>query len=429
MRLPTVDYDHDGRMCMIQHVSKRASGSKRSAIRELLKLTERPEIISFGGGLPAPETFPHEEMATIAADVIRENPENVLQYGSSEGSRTLRRLMIEWLRPQGIDVTIDQLLVTTASQQGLDLLCKAFVDPGDVIFCGLPSYLGAIQSFQLFESRMVGVDLEDDGMNLDMLEQQIQDERDAGNRLKAVYVIPDFQNPSGICMSLEKRKRLLEIARREDLLIFEDNPYGQLRFAGEPIPSILSLDDEGVGRVMMLFTFSKVLCAGLRLALLIARGEMMDALVRVKQPTDLCTSKLTQHMAARYIEQYGLDDHLAEIRSIYRVKRNAMVEALERHMPKNEGISWTNPSGGLFLWVRLPEGMDTEAMFPRALEHNVAYVVGSAFYVDGRGENTMRLSYSLVSTEEIDEGIRRLSDLVREELAMIRQPASRSSAA
>jgi len=409
---------------MIQHLSKRASGSKRSAIRELLKLTERPEIISFGGGLPAPETFPHEEMAAIAGDVIRENPQNVLQYGSTEGSRTLRKLMSEWLRPQGIDVGIDQLLVTTASQQGLDLLCKAFIDPGDVIFCGLPSYLGAIQSFRLFESRMVGVELEDDGMNLDILEQRIREERAAGHPLKAVYVIPDFQNPSGISMSLEKRKRLLEIARREDLLIFEDNPYGQLRFAGEPIPSILSLDDEGAGRVMMLFTFSKVLCAGLRLALLVADGEMMDALVRVKQPSDLCTSKLTQHMAARYIQQYGLDDHLAEIRKIYRVKRDAMVEALERYMPKNEGISWTNPDGGLFLWVRLPESLDTEAMFPQALEHQVAYVVGSAFYVDGRGQNAMRLSYSLVSTEDIDEGIRRLSDLVREELGSISKSGS-----
>ncbi|MBN1859485.1 PLP-dependent aminotransferase family protein [Candidatus Bipolaricaulota bacterium] len=404
---------------MIQHVSKRASGSKRSAIRELLKLTERPEIISFGGGLPAPETFPHEQMADIAAEVIRENPQNVLQYGSTEGSRTLRKLMAEWLRPQGIDVTIDQLLVTTASQQGLDLLCKAFIDPGDVIFCGLPSYLGAIQSFRLFESRMVGVDLEDDGMNLDMLEQRIEAERAAGHRLKAVYVIPDFQNPSGISMSLEKRKRLLQIARREDLLIFEDNPYGQLRFAGDPIPSILSLDDEGAGRVMMLFTFSKVLCAGLRLALLIASGDLMDALVRVKQPTDLCTSKLTQHMAARYIERYGLDDHLAEIRKIYRVKRDAMIKALERHMPKDAGISWTNPDGGLFLWVRLPKGLNTETMFPRAIEHKVAYVIGSAFYVDGRGENTMRLSYSLVSTEDIEEGIRRLGDLIREELAVI----------
>jgi len=396
---------------MKHHFSRRVAGAKRSAIRELLKLTEQPDIISFGGGLPAPETFPHDEMAEIAAEIIRENYANVLQYGLTEGSKTLRRAVCDWLVPQGLDVTIHDLLVTTASQQALDLLCKAFIDPGDVIFCGLPTYLGAVQAFTLFQVDKIGVPLEDDGMDLDELERRIETARSEGKTLKAIYVIPDFQNPSGITMSLEKRKRLLEIARREDLLIFEDNPYGHLRFAGEPIPSICSMDDEG--RVILLLTFSKTLCAGLRLAVMVARGDLMDALVRAKQATDLCTSKLTQHLAAQYMIRYGLENHLKEIRPIYREKRDAMIAALERYMPEDAGITWTNPEGGLFVWMRLPEGIDTTDMLQDAIEHKVAYVPGASSYVDGRGQNTIRLSYSLVTPEKIDEGIRRLAGVVK----------------
>jgi 2-aminoadipate transaminase len=396
---------------MKHHFSTRIAGAKRSAIRELLKLTEQPDIISFGGGLPAPETFPHEEMAEIAAELIRENYKNVLQYGLTEGSKTLRRAVCEWLRPQGIDVTIAELLVTTASQQALDLLCKAFLDPADVVFCGLPTYMGAVHAFTLFQVDKIGVPLEDDGMDLDELEARIKTAKDAGKTLKAVYVIPDFQNPSGITMSLDKRKRLLEIARREDLLIFEDNPYGHLRFAGEPIPSIYSMDDEG--RVILLLTFSKTLCAGLRLAVMLAQGDLMDALVRAKQATDLCTSKLTQHIAAQYMLRYGLENHLKEIRPIYREKRDAMIAALERYMPAGVGITWTKPEGGLFVWMRLPEGIDATDMLEDAIEHKVAYVPGASSYVDGDGQNTLRLAFSLVTPEIIDKGIRRLAEVVR----------------
>jgi 2-aminoadipate transaminase len=395
---------------MRHHFSSRASGAKRSAIRELLKLTEQPDIISFGGGLPAPETFPHDELADIASELLRTEYKNVLQYGTTEGSRTLRRAMIEWLKPQDIHVTLDELLVTTASQQGLDLLCKAFFDPGDVVFCGLPTYLGAVQAFTLFQVTKIGVPLEDDGMDIDALEERIREARAQGKAMKGIYVIPDFQNPSGISMSLEKRQRLLEVARREDLLVFEDNPYGHLRFSGEPVPSIFSLDEEG--RTIMLVTFSKVLSAGLRLAVIAARGELMDALVRVKQPTDLCTSKLTQMMAARYMERYGLERHLDEIRPIYRVKKEAMIRALEKYMPNDEGLRWTNPDGGLFIWMWLPEGLDAEELLGSAIEHKVAYVPGASSYVDGGGKNTLRLSFSLCTPEQIDEGIRRLADVV-----------------
>ena len=399
---------------MKTYLSKRASGAKRSAIRELLKLTEKPDVISFAGGLPAPETFPHDEFAEIAADELHGHYENVLQYGLTEGSLTLRRALADWLRPHGLDLSVDQMLITTASQQSLDLVSKAFLDTGDVVFVEAPTYLAALQTFTLFEADKIPIPLEDDGMDLNVLEEKISEARAAGKTLKAIYVIPDFQNPSGITMSLEKRKRLLEIARREDLLIFEDDPYGQLRFAGKSLPSIRSLDDSG--RVILMITFSKVLAAGLRLGVLIADNPFMDVLVRVKQATDLCTSKLTQHIAARYINEYGMEEHLKAIREVYHVKRDAMVSALEEYMPKDEGISWTNPEGGLFLWVRLPEVIDTEEMFPRALENKVAYVIGNAFYVDGRGRNEMRLSFSLGTPERIREGIRRLAKVISEEL-------------
>ncbi len=397
---------------MKHHFSSRAAGAKRSAIRELLKLTEQPDIISFGGGLPAPETFPHMELAKIAEQLLREEPHNVLQYGTTEGSRTLRGEVAKWLGTQDIEVSINELLVTSASQQGLDLICKAFFDPGDVIFCGLPTYLGAVQAFSLFQVTKIGVPLEDDGMDIDELESRIVAARREGKKMKGIYTIPDFQNPSGITLSLEKRRQLLEVARAYDLLIFEDNPYGHLRFSGEPIPSIFSMDDEG--RTIMLLTFSKVLSAGLRLAVMVARGELMDALVRVKQPTDLCTSKLTQMLAARYMQQYGLEKHLADIRPIYRAKKDAMIAALEKYMPDEEGLRWTNPDGGLFVWLWLPKGIDAEEMLPRAIAAKVAYVPGASSYVDGDGQNTMRLSYSLCTPDRIDEGIRRLAAVVTE---------------
>lgn len=400
---------------MKHHFSSRAAGAKRSTIRELLKLTEQPDIISFGGGLPAPETFPHKELAKIAEQLLREEPHNVLQYGTTEGSRTLRTEIAKWLATQDISVSINELLITSASQQGLDLLCKAFFDPGDVVFCGLPTYLGAVQAFSLFQVEKIGVPLEEDGMDIDELEARIVAARREGRKMKGIYTIPDFQNPSGITMSLQKRRQLLEVARSYDLLIFEDNPYGHLRFSGEPIPSIFSMDEEG--RTIMLLTFSKVLSAGLRLAVMVARGELMDVLVRVKQPTDLCTSKLAQMMAARYMQQYGLDKHLADIRPIYRAKKDAMVAALEKYMPDEEGLHWTNPDGGLFVWLWLPEGVDAEEMLPRAIAHKVAYVPGASSYVDGDGHNTMRLSYSLCTPDRIDEGIRRLAEVVNETIA------------
>jgi 2-aminoadipate transaminase len=398
--------------------AERTRTARRSVIRELLKLTEQPNIISFAGGLPCPDTFPREFLATVAADEILNNPGKSLQYTTTEGKLPLREPLARWFAEDGMSFTPDQIVITSASQQGLDLVAKVFLDPGDVVLVGLPTYIGAIQAFQAMQAKLVGVALEDDGMDLDHLADAIATARLAGQTPKFIYVVPDFQNPSGITWSEGKRRGLLEIASREDLVVVEDMPYRRLRFVGEPVPPVASLDKEG--RVVVLFTFSKTLAAGLRLGALAGPKEIVEKVVTMKQATDLCTSALTQRLAIRFFQQYDIEGHIRTICHHYRVKRDAMLSALDRHMPKNEGISWTRPEGGLFLWVRFPEQLDTEQMLPRAIEHKVAYVIGAPFFVNGKGHNTMRLSFSSATADQIEEGIRRLGQVVKEELASLR---------
>ncbi len=398
--------------------AERMKTARRSVIRELLKLTEQPNIISFAGGLPDPDTFPREFLAQVAADEIRNNPGKTLQYTTTEGKLPLREPLSRWFAEDGMRFSPDQIIITSASQQGLDLIAKVFLDPGDVVLVELPTYIGAIQAFEAMQARLVGVELEDDGMDLDRLSDAIAAARRAGQTPKLIYVVPDFQNPSGVTWSEEKRRGLLEIASREDLVIVEDMPYRKLRFTGEPVPSVASLDPEG--RVVVLFTFSKVLAAGLRLGALAGPREILEKVVTMKQATDLCTSSLTQRLAVRFFQDYDVEGHMRTIRDHYRMKCHAMLRALDRYMPRREGISWTKPEGGLFLWARFPDQLDTERMLPRALDHKVAYVIGAPFFVDGTGHNTMRLSFSSATTEQLEEGVRRLGQVVEEELASLR---------
>ncbi len=400
--------------------AERTKAARRSVIRELLKLTEQPNIISFAGGLPDPHTFPREFLAQAAADEILNNPGKTLQYTTTEGKLPLREALSRWFAEDGMRYSPDQIVVTSASQQGLDLVAKTFIDPGDAVFVGLPTYIGAIQAFQAFQAKLVGVPLEDDGMDLDALSQAISAARREGHTPKFIYVVPDFQNPSGITWSEEKRRGLLQIASREDLVVVEDMPYRRLRFVGNTVPAVASLDKEG--RVVVLFTLSKILAAGLRLGALAGPKEIVEKVVTLKQATDLCTSSLTQRLAIRFFQQYEVEEHIRTICQHYRVKRDAMLAALDRHMPPREGISWTKPEGGLFLWVRFREGLDTERMLPRAIEHKVAYVIGAPFFVNGRGQNTLRLSFSSATVEQIEEGIHRLGLVVEEELANLRSP-------
>ncbi|MFO8034097.1 MAG: PLP-dependent aminotransferase family protein [Candidatus Bipolaricaulota bacterium] len=400
--------------------SRRVLDARRSVIRELLKLTEKPDIISFAGGIPDPDTFPREILAEISADEIQNNYRKSLQYTTTEGKRPLRQAIIDFLAEDAIHYEMDELIITSASQQGLDLVAKTFLDPGDVVLCSLPTYLGAAMAFRAFQARLVGVPLMDDGMDMDALERSVQGVRRSGGRPKLIYVVPDFQNPAGVCWSEEKRRRLLQIASREGLLVVEDMPYRSLRFSGEPKPAVTSLDTED--RVIVLFTFSKLLSAGLRLGAMAAKPEIVDKFVVMKQATDLCTPSLTQRLAARFMQEHSLSEHIQRICPRYREKRDAMLNALARHMPSEEEISWTEPEGGLFVWLRLPKCVDARKMVDRAVEHKVAYVPGEPFFVDGAGQNTLRLSFSLVTPEQIEEGISRLAKVVSEELASLRSP-------
>lgn len=401
---------------MYDLLSDRARAVRRSEIRELLKLAEKPGLISFAGGFPDPETFPKEEFALIAQEVLKEDYRRSLQYGATEGDKRFRKSVIDWLEGDGLNPSLEEVTVASGSQQGLDLVSKVFLNPGDVVLCGLPTYLGAIQAFTAFQAEKIGIPLESDGMDLDVLELKIKECLLLGKQPRLIYLVPDFQNPSGVTMSEEKRKKVLEMAERHNLVIIEDNPYGKLRYEGEEIRLIKSLDN--AGRVVMLVTFSKLLCPGLRLAVLVAAKEVTEQIVKLKQPTDLCASSLTQSLAYHFFVNYDFPAHVEKLKRVYREKRNAMLEAMELYLPEHPEISWTRPEGGLFIWLTLPPDIDTEEMFKKSIERNVAYVIGRAFHVDGSGRNTIRLSFSEPSLEAIREGIKRLGQVIDEEISV-----------
>lgn len=395
--------------------AERTKGARRSAIRELLKYTEQPEVISFAGGLPDPATFPLDFLAKVAQEEILHNAVKSLQYTTTEGKRPLREALVRWLAEEGIHTTMDRIVITNGSQQGLDLLGRAFLDEGDAVFVSLPTYLGALQAFQAYRPTLVGIPLENDGMDLAFLRRAIREARRSGHEPKLIYVVPDFQNPTGITWSKEKRAELLKIAGKEDLLIVEDIPYRWLRYKGEHIPTIASLDEEG--RVIVLLTFSKILAAGLRVGALVGPEEVVNMVVTLKQGADLCGPSLTQRLVVRFLTEYDVHAHIARLCQHYKVKLETMLQALSQYMP--EEAEWTKPEGGLFVWVKLPEGVDTAKMLERALAHKVAYVPGQPFFADGSGQNTMRLSFALATLEELKEGVRRLGAVVKEEIAAL----------
>jgi 2-aminoadipate transaminase len=401
---------------MIEDVSKFYSKNvmniKRSAIRDLLKITRQPDIISFGGGLPSPETFPVKEMEEISCQLLREKGTVALQYGPTEGEPALREEIAKWMRREKAAVTPENILVTSGSQQGLDLISKVFLDPNDIIIVELPSYMGGLQAFTAYRAKMVGVPQDNDGMRVDLLEKVLAKLARRSRKPKFIYVVPDFQNPSGVTMTLERRKHLLELAHKYEIPIIEDSPYRDLRFAGDFVPMIYSLDKENY--VIALGTFSKLLCPGLRLAWITAPTEWMERMVAAKQSMDLSSPIFTQLIVAEYLKRGLLPQQVEQIRKLYAKKRTVMINALQRYMPK--GVEWTEPEGGLFLWVKLPKKMDTTALFPKAVENKVAYVIGSAFHCNGKGQNTMRLNFSYPSEAQIEQGIKRLAKMIRENM-------------
>ncbi len=399
---------------MKNFLSKRAKNTGRSAIREVLKFTKKPEVISFAGGLPKPGTFPSQGLAESARHQIRDNYQQSLQYGTTEGVEKFRKEMISWLSGFGMEIELENIIATNSSQQAIDLVCKAFIDPGDVIFCGLPTYLGAVQAFSTFQADNVGVPLRKDGMDLEKLEEKIKEVEEAGKEGKFIYIIPDFQNPTGVTLSEEKRERIVEIAEKYDLIIVEDTPYFGVRFSGKFKKPISTFDQSG--RVITLASLSKILSSGMRLAVTVGPGKLIQELVTMKQATDLCTSTTTQWIAADWLANNDLSEHLDDLHNYYRENRDAMLDEMEKSFPQSDDLTWTEPNGGLFIWVTLPEGMDAVTIFQKALEENVAFVPGHHFYVDDSGRNTMRLSYSLLSTEEIREGIKRLGAVIEKAL-------------
>jgi 2-aminoadipate transaminase len=392
--------------------SKNALNMKRSEIRELLKFTRQQDIISFAGGLPGPETFPVKDLEDIACVVLRDKGAQALQYGPTEGETPFREEIAKWLSREKTSIKPANVLVTTGSQQGLDIVSRVFLDPKDIVIVELPSYIGGLQAFTAYRARMIGVPQDRDGMRMDGLEKILARLARKGKKPKFVYVVPDFQNPSGVTMSLERRERLLQLAYQYEVPIVEDSPYRDLRYKGRAVPGIYGLDNQN--QVIVLGTFSKLLAPGLRLAWIVAPVEWMDRMVVAKQSMDLCSPSYTQLVAAEYLKRGLLPKQVENICITYGRKLEAMLEALRRYMPK--GVEWSTPEGGLFLWVKLPRKMSANDLFPKAIENKVAYVVGSAFHCNGKGQNTMRLNFSFPSEQQIDEGIQRLAKVIRENI-------------
>lgn len=399
--------------------SSLAKRLRRSEIRELLKLTLLPETISFGGGLPDPAIFPYDAVAAASAQTIKERGRQALQYSPTEGEPFLKEQLAAFMKRQGEDVKPEDLLIVSSSQQGLDLLSKVFIDPGDAVIVERPTYVGTVQAFQAFGADFHGIDMDDDGMIPEKLEQCILKLQDEGRRPKFIYVIPDFQNPSGFTLSLERRRKVLEIASKYRLLVVEDSPYRELRFRGGMLPSLFMLDKEG--RVLLMKTFSKMFSPGMRLGWLAGPKEVIEKMVIAKQGTDLCTSAYTSILAAYLLKDGHVDRQIEISKAMYAKKSRVMLDALEKYMPKIEGLSWSKPDGGMFLWLQLPEYMDTIEMVKDAVEMKVAYVIGTGFYHDGSGRNAMRLNYTYPSEENIVEGIARLAHLVKNRMQAAKQ--------
>ena len=388
-------------------MSKRA---KKSAIRELLKLTKEPGIISFAGGLPAPETFPVEELREVTEEVLKNEAAFALQYGTTEGDDLLREQLVKRYREMGLDITKENLVITTASQQSLDFLGRVFINKGDKVIVEFPSYLGALQAFNAFGASPIGIPSDEHGMDPKLLEAKLAELAAKGEQVKFMYIIPDFQNPSGVTMPEFRRKEIIEIAHKYHVLIVEDSPYRELRFEGEAQPTIYQLDKEGT--TITLGTFSKIFVPGFRIGWVIADPKIIDKFVTTKQSVDLCTPPFVQRIAARYMEKGLFSTKLGDIIRLYKHKKDLMMDCFEKYLP--EGVKWTNPEGGLFLFVYLPEHMDAEKLFKIAIANKVAFVLGTVFYCDGSGKNTLRINFSYCSDEQIVEGVKRLGQAIRE---------------
>src|SRR3954466_9352304 len=394
--------------------ASRTKVMKSSAMRDLMAITERPEVISLAGGLPDTSTFPAESLAALTSKMAAAGAARALQYAPTEGMAVAKACIAEVMAAEDTPVDPEDVLVTTGGQQVIDLVCQTLVGPGDVGIAGGPAYPGAGPTFMSYQADVVQIPMDDDGMRVDEMEA-VLDRLDAeGRRPKFIYTIPNFQNPAGVTLSLQRRRRLVEVAKERELLVLEDNPYGLLRYEGEPLPTLHSLDHGEF--VIYLGTFSKILSPGIRLGWTTAPAPVLEKMNLGKQGADLCSPAFSQMFVASYFEHDRWQDYLGSLRDLYRRRRDTMLDALAEHLPRE--ASWTRPQGGLFIWATLPDYIDTTDLLARALSHNVAFVPGRAAFLDGRGGSSMRLNFSGVGEDEIREGVARIGKVVREQVAL-----------
>jgi 2-aminoadipate transaminase len=385
-----------------------------SATRDLMAMSDRADVISFAGGLPDTSSFPPEIFAAMTARIAEESCARALQYGPTEGLAETKRCIVDVMAAEQMTVDPDDVLVTTGGQQVLDLVTKTLIDPGDIIVAEGPSYPGALNAFQAYQANVIQVDMDSDGMRVDLLEETLDRLERDGKRPKFIYTVPSFQNPGGVTMSLPRRKRLVEVARERELLVLEDNPYGLLRYEGEPLPTLYSLD--GGVYVMYLGTFSKIFSPGLRLGWVVAPPPVLARINLGKQQADLCTSTLSQILVHAYFEHHDWREYVSSLTELYRARRDTMLDALAEHFPPQ--AEWTRPGGGLFIWATLPDFIDTGDLLAAALRDNVAFVPGEGAFLDGRGRSSMRLNFSGADEDQIREGIRRIGEVVKEQVAL-----------
>ena len=387
-----------------------AMGLKASEIRELLKLTTMPEVISFAGGLPAPELFPLEELKKVDVEILSKEGQLAVQYGTTEGYLPLReKIAARMKKAFQVDCTPEEIVITSGSQQGLSLLAQIFLNKDDVILVESPTYLGAINAFKLCDPKFVEVPTDEKGIIPEELEKILAE---YGDRVRLMYVIPEFQNPTGITWPMERRKAFMDIVNKYDFPVIEDDPYGELRYDGDVVPSLKSMDTKG--NIIFLGSFSKIFMPGLRVAWMVADPVIIDKVVKLKQAVDLQSSSFAQRQASYFIDMFDLDAHVEKIKALYGKRRTLMYDSMKEYFP--EGVTFTYPEGGLFTWVTLPENMDAKEIMPKVLEKNGAYVPGGPFYPNGGNANHFRLNYSNMPEDRIVEGIKRLGAVLKEEM-------------
>lgn len=398
------------------HFSENIRHFEGYSIGKLFRLLGDPEVISLAGGLPSPDVFPVEKMRAVSEQRLRDHADAVLQYSVIGGEADLVEAVCAFLAADGVAVTPREVMITSSGQQGLDLVGRLFLDPGDAVVLDRPTFAGAIVAFQMQRPVFIGVDLEPDGSEVGRMEAAIRKFRRSGRNPKFIYVVPDFQNPSGITMSLEKRKALVELGRRYEIPVVEDSPYRNLRYVGDTLPTLFELDrSQGGENVIGIYTFSKLFCPGLRVGFNIGPKAVIEKMINIKEGSTLNTPKYNQDLCTAFLTEMDWQQHLASSRRYYREKRGLFLQAMEDHFPAAAGITWTRPEGGLFSWVSLPEEIDTAALFhPAVTRYKVAFVPGSAFYGENPARRHMRVNFSYPPADRLTEAVRRLADCVKD---------------